>query len=101
MRSRLLLENRLFTEVDFIDAFIGRLKADIKAFVKLFKPQSLDDTFEYALQMETAFESQIKRLRIPSKPLQIIQTPKVPPPPQSSKNVLMDQRRLLGLCFKC
>jgi Ty3 transposon capsid-like protein len=50
LRLRLLLENRLFTEVDFINAFIGGLKVDIKAFVKLFKPLSLDDTFEYALQ---------------------------------------------------
>jgi Ty3 transposon capsid-like protein len=50
LRLRLLLENRLFTEVDFINAFIRGLKVDIKAFVKLFKPLSLDDTFEYALQ---------------------------------------------------
>jgi hypothetical protein len=76
------------------------LKIDIKAFVKLFKPQSLDDIFKYALQMETTLESQIKRLRIPSKPSPITSIPKLPPLPHSSKNALMDQRRLLGLCLK-
>jgi Retrotransposon gag protein len=37
----ILLENRLFFETDFIDAFIGGLKSELRAFVKAFKPQSL------------------------------------------------------------
>jgi Retrotransposon gag protein len=48
LRARLLLENTLFSESDFVDAFIGVLKLELKVFVKVFKPQNLEDIYDHA-----------------------------------------------------
>jgi Ty3 transposon capsid-like protein len=112
LRSRLLVENRMFSESDFIDVFIGELKGEIKAFVKAFKPLTLDATFELAQFMEGAMESQYRKLKsfskgplptLPIKPLGQFQAqpPKPVPALPPSRNVLMEQRRALGQCFKC
>jgi hypothetical protein len=101
LRSKLLVENQFFSEADFLDAFVGELKLELRAFVKVFKPQILEDVFEYALQMDTTLDSQFKKLRfsprVPAAPF----INKLVPSPINSKNVLLDQKRLLGLCFKC
>jgi RNase H-like domain found in reverse transcriptase/Reverse transcriptase (RNA-dependent DNA polymerase)/Integrase zinc binding domain/Retroviral aspartyl protease/Ty3 transposon capsid-like protein/Integrase core domain/Chromo (CHRromatin Organisation MOdifier) domain len=108
LRSKLLIENRLFTETDFIDVFYSGLKQEIRAFVRAFKPQSLDETFEYALQMESALDTQLKKLKAVNKPSMCVAPvakPNVTPPVTKSfgntRNVLVEQRRALGLCFKC
>jgi hypothetical protein len=105
LRTRLLLENRLFTKTDFLDVFIGGLKSDVKALVKAFKPTTLDDTYYYAFHMESALDSHLKKLKLNPKPIQSHSTFKsntpvtfkpIPPPNVVSKNTLIDQRRLLG-----
>jgi hypothetical protein len=102
LRTRLLLENRMFTEVDFMDAFIGGLKGKLRSFMKIFRPQSLDDTYDYALQMESALDSQFKRLRIQVKPAPPLNSASKPISNAITiKSALLDQIRLLGLCFKC
>jgi Ty3 transposon capsid-like protein len=101
LRSRLLLKNHLFSEADFLDVFGGGgLKPELKAFVKVFKPQSLDDAFDFALHMESALDSQLKQLKLPPRGTTSAMMPK-PALHQNSKNNLLDQRQLLGLCFKC
>jgi Retroviral aspartyl protease len=95
------LENRQFTETDFIDAFTGGLKPEIKSFVKVFRPQTLEDAYDHALNLEGAVESQMRKIKFNSKPYPVNVTTKPQNQPSLSKNTLMDQRRLLGLCFKC
>jgi Retroviral aspartyl protease/Ty3 transposon capsid-like protein len=111
LKSKLLLEGRHFTEIDFVDIFIGGLKGEIKPFVKIFKPTTLEEVYEYASYLEQATDSQLRRLRYSTKPIispQQITTPEKNslPPPKSvlihpSKPSLIEQRRALGQCFKC
>jgi hypothetical protein len=49
LKSKLLLENYLFFETDFLDAFIIGLRPKLRVFIKAFKPQILEDAFDYAL----------------------------------------------------
>jgi hypothetical protein len=58
-----LIEGRRFSERDFIDSFISGLKGEIKPFVLIFKPEMLDSALEHALYIESATDSQFKRLR--------------------------------------
>jgi hypothetical protein len=101
LRSKLLFENHLFSESDFLDVFVGDLKAELKAFVKVFKPQTLEDAFDYALHMDSALDSQLRKFRSNNRVTPILHPLKPSPIPNSTKNTLMDQRCLLGLCFKC
>jgi hypothetical protein len=48
LHARLLLENRLFSENDFIDAFIGGLKPELRVFINAFKPTILEDVYDHA-----------------------------------------------------
>jgi len=68
VKSKLLLENRNFSEADFVDAFIIGLKDEIKPFVRAFKPATLEDAYEYATYVESATDSQLKRFKGLSKP---------------------------------
>jgi Retrotransposon gag protein/RNase H-like domain found in reverse transcriptase len=52
LRSRLLLEGRHFSDADYIDTFVGGLKGEIKAFVKIFKPPTFPD-FKKKFVLET------------------------------------------------
>jgi Retrotransposon gag protein len=101
LRFKLLLKNRLFTEIDFMDAFVGGLKPEIKAFVKAFQPQTLDATFTYACHMECAIDTQLRRLKAMSKPVLPNIPSKTAPIQTNTRNALMEQRRALGQCFKC
>jgi Retrotransposon gag protein len=96
LRSKLLIENKLFSEHDFIDTFVGGLKPDIRAFVKAFHPTLLEAAYDYALNMEGAVDSQFRRIknftRTPTVPTPI----KPPPMVQPVRNALIDQRRALG-----
>jgi Ty3 transposon capsid-like protein len=67
LRSRMLLEGRQFSTKDFIDAFISGLKGEIKPFVMIFKPETLDNALDYALHMESATESQFRKLKNATK----------------------------------
>jgi Ty3 transposon capsid-like protein len=113
LRSRLLLERRKFSEVDYIDAFVGGLKGEIKSFVKLFKPVTIEEAFESALHVEDALESQSRKFKFASKssPVVFPNNTKVtheksnfqlhkPLPIQPNKS-LIEHRRALGQCFKC
>lgn len=115
VKARMLLENRQFSVTDFIDSFISGLKEEIIPFVKAFKFLSLEDAFEYALHMKTVTDNQFKKLKVPYKSIQ--HTPSTTMKPtleklnpviskpttynQQPRNALIDQRRSLGLCFKC
>jgi hypothetical protein len=101
LKSKLLLENRLFSETDFLDAFVRGLKLEIKSFVKVFKPQGLDDAYEHALHLEGAIEYQYKRLKSTSKPFTLPPPSKPVVPATVPRNTHIEQRRALGLCFKC
>jgi hypothetical protein len=98
LRSKLLMENRLFSELDFLDAFVGGLKPDIRAFVKTFKPHTLEDAFDYALNMDDALDSQLKRLKFSStKPTAVITNK--PFIPQPSKKVIGTVFQVWGKIF--
>jgi Retroviral aspartyl protease/Retrotransposon gag protein len=112
LRSKLLLEGRNFSTLDYVDAFVGRLKGEIRPFVKLFKPNTLEDAFESALHVENAVEFQLKKLKggtkLPFSPAPLA-TKSVDRVPFSSNKTfpntpgksLIEQRRALGQCFKC
>jgi hypothetical protein len=44
------------------------LKGELKAFVKIFRPTTLDNVFYYTLHMENALDSQQKYFKPPIKP---------------------------------
>jgi Retroviral aspartyl protease len=95
------LKNRLFSENDFIDAFIGELKPGLRAFVKAFKPTILEDAYDHACNLEGAVEIQNRKFKFTHKTTPTIPASKPYVPPSSSKGTLIEQRRALGLCFKC
>jgi Retroviral aspartyl protease len=109
LRSRILLEGRNFNERDFIDTFVSGLKGEIKPFVLAFKPNTVDEAWEYALYMENATENQYKKFKTVTKSIPSITAPhtKVQYPPKTTtpaitnRNTLIEQRRALGQCFKC
>jgi Retrotransposon gag protein len=98
LRSKLFFENHLFYEFDCLDVFVGDLKAELKAFVKVFKPQTLEDAFDYALHMDSALDSQLRKFISNNRVTPILHPLKPSPIPNSTKNTLMDQK---CLCFKC
>jgi hypothetical protein len=115
LRSRMLLEGRHLSERDFIDVFVSGLKGAIKPLVMAFKPNSLDKAFEYALYMESAYETQMKNLRPTTRfnpghitnsmktPVDkhVSSNPKMMLPTNNPKHVMFEQRKALGQCFKC
>jgi Retrotransposon gag protein len=113
LRTRLVLEGWQFSPTDYVDAFICGLKGELKPFVKLFKPVTVEEALEYALYVEEANECQFKKFKsVPRVPFTINSVPlkqntkKFPalmgkkPAPMINKN-LIEQRRALGQCFKC
>jgi hypothetical protein len=72
LKSKLLLENHLFTVADFLDVFIRGLESELKAFVKALKPLTLDDVYDYALHMESVLESCIGNSSFPPNPVPFI-----------------------------
>jgi hypothetical protein len=115
LRSRMLLEGRHLSERDFIDVFVSGLKGAIKPLVVAFKPNSLDKAFEYALYMESTYETQMKKLRPTTRfnpghitnsmktPVDkpVSSNPKMMLPTNNPKHVMFEQRKALGQCFKC
>jgi Ty3 transposon capsid-like protein len=118
LRSRMILEGRQFSERDFVDVFISGLKCEIKPLVMAFKPDTLDGAMEYVYFMESATDSQFKKLkgqfRLPSysnqlqqklpndkAPNQQITALKLIAPRNNSKSSLIEQRRALGQYFRC
>jgi Retroviral aspartyl protease/Ty3 transposon capsid-like protein len=110
VRSRILLDGRRFSERDFIDTFVSGLKGEIKPCVQVFKPSTLEEALEYALQMEMTSDNQYKRIKNNTKPMSTynpstnpknISTTKTFPLPNPNRNTLIEQRRALGQCFKC
>jgi hypothetical protein len=71
------LENRLFSKLDFIDAFIGGLKPELRAFVRGFKPQSLEDAYDQACNWEGGVELQNRELKLVPKPSPTLPAPKL------------------------
>lgn len=113
-KSKLLLENRHLTESFFVDAFISGLKEKIQPLVRAFKPEELTDAYELSLHIETASENQCKKMRNSPKAIINFNThtrtnfernklmaPKADNAGTSTRNTLIDQRRALGLCYKC
>jgi Retrotransposon gag protein len=113
LRSRMLLEGCQFSKRDFIDAFISGLSSEIKPLVMAFKPKSLETTMEYATYVKSAVEQQYKKWKGTNRfvPHSMV-SPKYPdktstthskgvPFSGPAKRSLMDQRRALGLCFRC
>jgi Retroviral aspartyl protease len=114
IRSRLMLEGHKFAYVDYVDAFVGGLKGEIKSLVKLFKPVTIDEAFDYALHVEETVECQSKKFKGSSKfPIPVVPNPSRSAPDKTSSysphkpvfvgpnKALIEQRRALGQCFKC
>jgi Retroviral aspartyl protease len=89
------------------------VKRELKPFVKMFKPVTVEEALEYALYVEEANECQFKKFKsVPRVPFTVNSVPlkqnteKFPailgkqPTPMINKN-LIEQRRALGQCFKC
>ncbi|KAJ4784848.1 polyprotein [Rhynchospora pubera] len=64
VRMRVLQLSSAFSEDDFKIGFVSGLKEEIRSMVKLFKPETLEDAYEYAQQYEEAQESQQRRARM-------------------------------------
>jgi hypothetical protein len=98
---------------NFTDAFISGLLGEIKPLVMAFKPKSLETAMEYAIYVESAVEQQLKKWRGTNR--LVPHTTFSPKPPDKTipslfksapsvgpnKGTLIDQRRVLGLCFRC
>ncbi|KAJ4753430.1 polyprotein [Rhynchospora pubera] len=119
IKSRVLQVTGAFSEDEFLVGFISGLREDIKGMVKLLKPPSLIDAYEYALQYEETQDSQSRRLRMGMK-----QNITSPNPVSKNKPVewkkegantnggykggnynqnkmSLEQKRALGLCYNC
>jgi hypothetical protein len=81
-----------------LDAFIGGLKPDIRAFVKAFRPQILEDAFEQALNLEGTVDIQLKKLKFQPRPVPIPTQVRSSQPTSPTTSNIIEQRRVLGLC---
>ncbi|KAJ1686917.1 hypothetical protein LUZ63_018307 [Rhynchospora breviuscula] len=121
MRFRVMQVSKAFTEDDFKIGFISGLKEEIRGMVKLIKPLSLQDAYDYAQQYEETQDYQQRRTKVfhksPSfqayqQPLRLNNEPRkevvnqqgVHKPWQSNnppKTTSFEQRKALGLCHYC
>ncbi|KAJ3698219.1 hypothetical protein LUZ61_001924 [Rhynchospora tenuis] len=119
IKSRVLQVTGAFSEEDFMVGFVSGLREDIRGMVKLLKPPTLIDAYEYALQYEETQDSQSRRLRMSNKQTVIpANTANRNKPVEwkregsntgggykgsnSNTNKLsLEQKRALGLCYNC
>ncbi|KAJ3690878.1 hypothetical protein LUZ61_020042 [Rhynchospora tenuis] len=119
IRMRVLQVSHAFSEEEFKVGFICGLKEELRGMVKLFKPNSLEEAYEYALQYEETQDTQQKRMKNWSKPTTLqpysnVKKNNVEPKKEwssqnykpwqtdnQSKNKTMEQKKALGLCYKC
>ncbi|XP_078166791.1 uncharacterized protein LOC144561645 isoform X2 [Carex rostrata] len=115
VKTRSQIEAPYLPEDHFTNAFISGLNEDIKHLVLAMKPINLLDAFEQARHMEIALNYQAKKNKagfkvnqsvpqnqmklVTDKPRVFDDKPVNAVPTQ--KNALIEQRRALGLCFKC
>ncbi|KAJ3705864.1 hypothetical protein LUZ61_009569 [Rhynchospora tenuis] len=64
VRMRVMQVTNAFSENDFRIGFVSGLKEEIRSMVKVFKPTTLEDAYEFAQQYEEAQEAQQRRVRI-------------------------------------
>ncbi|KAJ1699965.1 hypothetical protein LUZ63_008477 [Rhynchospora breviuscula] len=64
IKSRVMQVTQAFTEEDLKIGFISGLKEDIRGMVKLFKPTTLEEAYDYAQQYEEAQESQQRKTKL-------------------------------------
>jgi len=124
-KSRLLAETGIQNEYFFVWSFICGLREELQNSINLFKPKTLNEAFNLALEMEIVLGSSDKKpsfLRsstIPNykpqavqhyRPGQIpdgglrrnVEAPVInKPTPKTQNNLTLDQKRALGLCFRC
>lgn len=139
-KARLIIETGIKNEFFFVWSFICGLRDEIQNSINLFKPKTLDEAFNLALEIEVAVgpvekkmgflkpqcqsnfrpahttnsissnvknskpsDSGVRRMTETSIPHKLTLNPK-PSNNQYTKpssNLSIDQKRALGLCYKC
>jgi hypothetical protein len=123
-KSRLMAETSIKNDYFYTWSFISGLKEELQTTINLFKPQNLNEAFNVAQEVEMAVGPSDKKplfLRpqntIPVRPIkppdstarrwppgpQTHNQSRPPPRPQQNpqQNLTIDQKRNLGLCFRC
>jgi hypothetical protein len=114
IQARLQVDFPYLPQSHYVTTFVSELRDDIKHLVLAKYPTELLEAFEMAKHMEIVLDYHVKRNIpvhkppiVPTIPLSKPFTAKeklVKPKPVNSnfppKNVLIEQRRALGLCFK-
>lgn len=113
VKIRSQIESPYLPETHFITAFVRGLREDIKHLVLAKYLASLLDAFTQSKHMKPALDYQAKRSRFDFQmnPLSLTTQPKpttfkqkgaeMRPVNNTVRNTLIEQRRYLGLCFKC
>lgn len=123
LRSCLLMEDdSRFSEEYFIASFLSGLGEDLRSFIKMFHPQTLDQAIDLGKQQLLTLEAIAKKMRShprsfashsagfrrpESAPISIPVSPKssVPSPQKHTPKLLtsaeMAARREKGLCYNC
>lgn len=124
-KARLLADTGIKNEFFYLWSFISGLKEEIQNSINLFKPKTLNEAFNLALELEMVVGPTDKKLSIikpqntfsfkpsnfqnfkPAKALEgvvkkTVDTPPTYKPPIKPQNHLtLDQKRAMGLCFRC
>ncbi|XP_078157488.1 uncharacterized protein LOC144553264 [Carex rostrata] len=126
-RARLTYKRKITSEDFYVEGFISGLKDEIRHTIELFHPSTVNDAIRFARQIELSIDSTIKKVSNVIRPNQYqprnqfqhsstdtkwkdkgqmiqrpnpgLEIPKLVPKPTTSLS--LDQKRSLGLCFKC
>ncbi|XP_078180776.1 uncharacterized protein LOC144574637 [Carex rostrata] len=124
-RARLTYKRKITSEDFFVEGFISGLKDELRHTIEMFNPSTVNDAIRFARKIELSIDSTIKRVITVVKPLQYqhrntypltdnrwkekrlvirrlnatLEVPRIMNKP--SNTLSLDQKRLLGLCFKC
>ncbi|KAJ1694545.1 hypothetical protein LUZ63_011243 [Rhynchospora breviuscula] len=120
IKSRVLQVTCSFSKDDFLMGFISGLREDIRGMMKLLKPPSLMDAYDYALQYEETQESQSRRMRMGVKQSVTLNNTAMRKRPEEWKRegsnntggykggnnnnnnkLSLEQKTALGLCYNC
>jgi hypothetical protein len=111
--------SRYTDEEYYLLGFLNGLKDEIAYFVILYKPTNLKEAYKLARQVERSLESHNRMLRPVVKPyfqnsshfktIKSREDQSVPVPtalnrstdPTNPKPLTLDQKKAMGLCFKC
>ncbi|XP_078173280.1 uncharacterized protein LOC144567100 [Carex rostrata] len=124
-RARLTYKKKITSEDFYVEGFVSGLKEELRHTIELFNLSTVNDAIRYARQIELSIDNTVKKANAVGKTSQY-QTrhqyqsidnrwkdkgqllPRLSAKPEipkilnkSSNSMSLDQKRLLGLCFRC